>query len=178
MRTKGRVLALLGSIVSATAALTAFGAATEFGAAKVTNFEIPLVDRSGNLTHRIHAASATGLERPVLREGKIDFFGEAEAGERTKLATLTFDEATYDERAKLIESDSRMELLAPDGKISAVGFRYEILTRRLFLKSAVTMALPEASIAGGEAEILLVENPSTRELLVDRVEIRRDVVVT
>jgi hypothetical protein len=159
-----------------TLALASAGKGAEGDRATIEDFDFAFFDASGQLVRRLRAASATGLLDVALKKGVADFFGP-EGAERVKIGTLLFDEATFHRRTEVVESDGPMDLIVPAGTISAIGFRYEMKTGRLFLMSAVIMKVPEALIAGREAEIVLTESPASRDLLLSRAEIKGDVVV-
>jgi hypothetical protein len=162
----------------ATTAPVAINAA-ETGTLEIKDVDIPLFDTSsGHPLHRLRVKSGIGSFNLMrINEGVVDFFG-AEGTERVKIGTLNFKDASYDGRAGLIDSNAPMLFSSLQGTLSAVGFRYEIRTNRLFLKSAVTMKIPEANIAGREAEVLLSESQPTRDLLLSWVEVRGDVAIT
>jgi hypothetical protein len=138
------------------------------------DFDLSLFNVSGQRTHRIRAATVSGLSLLKLKDGVVEFFG----GEGIKMGTLRFADATFDQAANVIESDTPMQFESDQGTLSSVGFRHEMRTGRLFLKSAVTMKLPDAHIAGHEGEVFLTQDGPTRDLLIARAEIRRAVTVT
>lgn len=144
----------------------------------VGNLDLPLFDASGRLVRRLTAASATGsLDVPVLKTGTVEFFG-ADGAEPGKIGTLSFADATYHKSAGVIESDGPMQLRFAKGTIAAVGFRYELLTGQLILRSAVVLDFPEAHTTGREGEVFLTQNKADRDMLVSSAVIRGDVTIT
>jgi hypothetical protein len=148
------------------------------GQLAVNNLDLPLFDTSGRLVRRLVAASATGsLEVLVLKSGTVEFFG-AEGAEPEPIGTLTFADATYRKAAGVIESDGPMQLRFANGTLAAVGFRHELLTGRLLLRSAVVLDFPEAHVTGREGEVLLTQNEADQATLVSSATIRGDVAIT
>ena len=145
------------------------------------NLDLPLFDPWGRLVRRLKAASASAPGRSidvlVLKSGTVEFF-DPDGAVPEKIGTLTFDDATYRKADEVIESDGPMLLQFANGTVAAVGFRYEILSGRLWLRSAVALNFPEAHITGREGEILLTQNKADRDFLVSSATIRGDVTIT
>lgn len=164
---RGRLLLLLG----------VFGSLLH-GQPGITNLDFPLFDASGRLVRRLTAVSATGsLDVLVLKSGAVEFLGP-DGAESAQIGTLTFSEATYRKAAGVIESDGSMQLRFANGTLAAVGFRHELSTGRLFLRSTVVLDFPEAHVTGREGEILLTQAAPDRAMLVSSATISGDVAIT
>jgi hypothetical protein len=151
------------------------------GQPSVKNLDLPLFDPSGRLVRRLMAASGSAprgsLKILVLKSGTVEFFGP-DGAEPEKIGTLTFEDATYRKADEVIESDGPMLLRFTNGTLAAVGFRHDLLTGRLLLRSAVVLHSPEAHVTGREGEVFLTQNKADRDMLVSSATIRGEVTIT
>lgn len=153
--------------------------AAPLGAAEVrvigTGLNVPVFDEDGTLVRRLTAASAEGIDSPVLRTGHVDFYSRTSPTE--KAATMDFDNATYHHSKKLVTSDDRIRLDSPEGFAAGKGFEYHIRRNFLVLKTDVTGQIRGVKIAASRGEFRMAPGKTDPKQLIEEGRLTGGVVL-
>lgn len=144
----------------------------------IQHLDMPVYSQAGVLEQRLRSASASGsVLRPTLKLGVIEFYTAAgkiiDAG-----AKLTFDEATYNHDVETVEGDGLICFSSAQGDIAGVGFRYNIKTQLLTLKSQVIAHFQGAEIVGQTAEAFVQKQSEDHHWAIEEALISGGAVVT
>jgi len=144
----------------------------------IKNLDMPIYSQSGVLEQRLKSVSASGsILRPTLKSGVIEFY-RAIGSAFVAGATLRFDGATYDHATEIVEGDGRIRFTSEQGDIEGVGFRYDIKTQILTLKSQVIAHFEDAEIVGQTAEAVVRKQSGNQGWTIEEALVFGGVVIT
>jgi hypothetical protein len=144
------VLFVLGSMAASGEPLVARG------------LRAPVFDAAGRLVRRITAAAATGpVERPVVEEGRLEFFGEE--SETVASAVIEFDRAEYNGIGKHIRGERAVRFVTSSATVAGRGFDCALGESVLTLNSEVRFESERFEVSSERAEILFDPNRKQHE---------------
>ena len=130
----------------------------------------------GRLSRVFTAQSASGpFASPVVRAGKVEFYGkEAPNG---VVAALEWEEAKYLKSEEVITGDGSIHLTTEDGIVSGKGFRCELDTERLELRSSVSYKTNAFRMTGEQAKIEFETKRGKRTDVIRHIAVVGNIVI-
>jgi len=115
----------------------------------------PFFNEAGKLTHKIsarHGAMTGGVQR--LREVEIEYYA---AGDPSRIMQrVTANEATWHEKAEVLEGAGAVTVETEENRITGEGFRFELPRSQLLIHRDFTMTNREVRLTSDRAVVDLV----------------------
>jgi len=153
---------------------SAVGAAEN--AISATGLRASSFGEDGRLTRLFTAQSASGpFASPVVLAGRVEFYGkEAPNG---VVAALEWEEAKYLKSEEVITGDRSIQLTTEDGIVSGQGFRCELDTERLDLRSKVVYKTTAFRMTGDQAKIEFETKRSKKADVIRQIAVMGNIVI-
>jgi hypothetical protein len=130
----------------------------------------------GRLLRRFIAESASGpFTSPVVRNGKVEFYGKGVEGQAN--AVLVLPEAKYVRSEEAVVGDGVVQFTSERGRVSGRGFRCDLAIGRLTLRSEVQLSTEEFQMSGRQATVDFDAKESKREEVLRTIEVSGEIVV-
>lgn len=115
----------------------------------------PFFNEAGKLTHKVSARHGTmtgGVQR--LREVEIEYYAASDPSHI--MQRVTASEATWHEKAEVLEGAGAVAVETEENRITGEGFRFELPRSQLLIHRNFTMTNPEVRLTSDRAVVDLV----------------------